>query len=107
MLLQNRVAFVTAAGAGIGRAGAIALAAEGARLIVTDLDPDRAQETASLIQVTGGEAEALGLDVTHDAALSEAITLAARRYGRLDILHSHAGNQIPKQKAKLKLLFGL
>lgn len=95
MILQDRVAFVTAAGAGIGRAGALAMAAEGATLIVTDLDPERAQDTADEIIAAGGRAEAAGLDVTDDVALTDAIRQAAGRHGRLDILHSHAGIQIP------------
>jgi NAD(P)-dependent dehydrogenase (short-subunit alcohol dehydrogenase family) len=95
MLLQNRVAFVTAAGAGIGRAGALAMAAEGAVLVVTDLDPLTAQKTAQMITANGGQAEFAGLDVTDDAALTQAIHAAAQRHGRLDILHSHAGIQIP------------
>ena len=95
MLLENRVAFVTAAGAGIGRAGALAMAAEGAILIVTDLNPVTAQQTAAMITTNGGRAEAAGLDVTDDAALTRAIDAAAQRHGGLDILHSHAGIQIP------------
>lgn len=95
MLLQNRVAFVTAAGAGIGRAGALAMAAEGATLIVTDLNPVTARQTAAMIAANGGKAEAAELDVTEDAALTQAINEAAQRHGRLDILHSHAGIQIP------------
>lgn len=95
MILQDRVAFLTAGGSGIGRAGAIAMAAEGATVVVTDLDPARAEETAAEINGAGGRAEAAGLDVTDDAALSDAILQAARRHGRLDILHSHAGIQIP------------
>ena len=95
MMLKDRVAFVTGAGAGIGRAGALAMAREGARVVVTDLIAERAAAVAGDIRAAGGEAEGLGLDVTDDAALSAAITGAAARFGRLDVLHSHAGVQVP------------
>ncbi len=94
MELQDRVAFITAAGSGIGRAGALALAREGAIVVVTDRDASRAEETAAAITQAGGRGEAMGLDVSDDAALSGAIAAAAARYGRLDILHSHAGVQV-------------
>lgn len=95
MLLQDRVAFLTGAGAGIGRAGALALARNGARVVVSDLDPARAAAVAAEIAAQGGRAEAMGLDVTADAALEGAIRATHDRFGRLDILHSHAGIQIP------------
>jgi len=94
-LLQDRVAFLTGAGSGIGRAGALALARNGATVVVSDLDPTRAQAVAAEIGASGGRAEGLGLDVTDDAALNGAIAGAHGRHGRLDILHSHAGVQIP------------
>jgi NAD(P)-dependent dehydrogenase (short-subunit alcohol dehydrogenase family) len=95
MLLEERVAFVTAAGSGIGRAGAVAMAAEGAVVIVTDRDADRAASVAREIVQAGGRAEARALDVGDDAAVAAEIAGAAARHGRLDILHSHAGIQIP------------
>lgn len=94
-LLQDRVAFLTGAGAGIGRAGALALARNGAQVVVSDLDPARAHAVAAEITASGGRAEGLGLDVTDDAALSAAIADAHASFGRLDILHSHAGIQRP------------
>lgn len=94
-LLQDRVAFVTGAGSGIGRAGALAMAAEGAIVVVTDRDGDSARAVAEEITGTGARAEARRLDVSDDNALTAAIAEAAARHGRLDILHSHAGIQIP------------
>jgi NAD(P)-dependent dehydrogenase (short-subunit alcohol dehydrogenase family) len=94
MLLQGRVAFLTGAGSGIGRAGAIAMAREGAAVTVTDLDGARAKAVADEIGVNGGKAEAIALDAADEAAVNAAIDMVAAR-GRLDILHSHAGIQIP------------
>jgi NAD(P)-dependent dehydrogenase (short-subunit alcohol dehydrogenase family) len=94
MQLDGRVAFLTGAGSGIGRAGALALAREGAIVTVTDLDGARAQSVADEIRATGGRAEAMALDAADDAAVTAAITAVAAR-GRLDILHSHAGIQVP------------
>jgi NAD(P)-dependent dehydrogenase (short-subunit alcohol dehydrogenase family) len=94
MQLDGRVAFLTGAGSGIGRAGALALARAGAIVTVTDLDGARAQSVADEIRATGGRAEAMALDAADDAAVTAAITAVAAR-GRLDILHSHAGIQVP------------
>ena len=94
MLLENRVAFVTGAGSGIGAAGAEALAREGALVIVTDKDGAAAAAVAARITNEGHKAKALEVDVTDDAELVSAIGDVARDEGRLDILHSHAGVQI-------------
>lgn len=95
MELKDRVALVTAGGAGIGRAGAMAMAREGAIVIVTDIIAASAEAVAAEIVAAGGRAEGIKLDVTDDAALEAAILDASHRYGRLDVLHSHAGVQVP------------
>ena len=95
MILLDRVAFVTGAGRGMGGGGAVAMAREGAVIIVTDRDGDKAQAVADEIVRAGGRAEAGVLDVDDDAALTTAIVATADRHGRIDILHSHAGIQIP------------
>lgn len=94
MLLQGRVAFLTGAGSGIGRAGALALAREGAAVTVTDLDGAKAKAVAEEILSSGGQAEAMTLDAADDKSVLAAIDRVAAR-GRLDILHSHAGIQVP------------
>lgn len=95
MSLRDRVALVTGAGAGIGRAGALALAREGAVVVVTDLDGARAAAVAGEIAAAHGRAEARALDASDDGAVRALVQGVAERHGRLDVLHSHAGIQIP------------
>lgn len=64
-------------------------------VIVTDRIATSAAAAAQEIVRAGGQAEAHVLDMENDAALTAAIVAAANRYGRIDILHSHAGIQIP------------
>lgn len=94
-MLKDRIALVTAAGSGIGRAGACALAREGATVIVTDLQHELAEQTLAQIQAAGGRGTAFALDVTDDAACRAAVDRVLADHGRLDILLSHAGIQIP------------
>ncbi|MBH1935375.1 SDR family oxidoreductase [Streptomyces sp. AV19] len=81
---------VTGAGRGIGAATARRLAGEGARVLVTDLDGDRAERTAAGIRAGGGTAEALVCDVADRAAVDRAVAHAVRAFGRLDVLVNNA-----------------
>ncbi|MFC3074257.1 SDR family NAD(P)-dependent oxidoreductase [Shinella pollutisoli] len=94
MRLRDRIAFVTGGGSGIGRAGAIAMAVEGAQVTVSDRDGAAAERVAAEIAAAGGRAEALALDMTDTPAVEAALAGTISRHGRLDVLHSHAGIQI-------------
>ena len=93
-LLEGKVALVTGAGSGIGRAGAMAMARHGARVVVTDLDGGKAAQVADVLQAEGIDTVAAGLDVTDDAAVADRIDQIVQDFGRIDVLHSHAGYQI-------------
>src|SRR5438552_4849661 len=86
--LAGRVAFVTGAGNGIGRATAILFAREGARVAIAETDPRAGEETAHL---AGNEAIAIRADVTDPDSLQSAIRVAVDKFGRLDVLHNNAG----------------
>ncbi|MGW9133777.1 SDR family NAD(P)-dependent oxidoreductase [Streptomyces sp. NPDC055681] len=81
---------ITGAGQGIGAATARRLAGEGARVLVTDLDGDRAEHTAAAIRKTGATAEALPCDVGDRAAVEAAVTRAVEAFGTLDVLVNNA-----------------
>jgi NAD(P)-dependent dehydrogenase (short-subunit alcohol dehydrogenase family) len=89
--LDGRVAFVTGAAAGIGRAAAIALAREGAGLFITDIDMPGVRETAAIITAAGGTVQARGQDVVEEARWAELMTRTMALFGRLDILVNNAG----------------
>lgn len=94
MLLEDKIAFVTGAGSGIGAAGARAMARAGAHVVVTDRDGGAASWVAEAIGAEGLRAEAMTLDVADDTALRRALEDIVTRHARLDVLHSHAGIQI-------------
>lgn len=94
MILKNKVAIVTGAASGIGRAGAMIMAREGATVVVFDRDGRGGEETVELIRKAGGTAMSVALDVTDDDALAESIRAVHASLGRIDILHNHAGAQV-------------
>jgi NAD(P)-dependent dehydrogenase (short-subunit alcohol dehydrogenase family) len=87
----GRSVLVTGAGSGIGRAAALAFAQEGGRLVVVDRNEADAQATASLIDKAGGEALAVGADVSDGAGCRAMVDRAVTLYGRLDVAFNNAG----------------
>jgi 3-oxoacyl-[acyl-carrier protein] reductase len=91
MRLMNDVAIVTGAGRGIGSAIAAAFAAEGARVVVADLDLASAQRASDEINRVGGDTLAVRVDVAEPAQVQQLIDAALARFGRLDVLVNNAG----------------
>lgn len=89
--LTGKVALVTGAGSGIGRANAVVMAARGAALIINDRDGASAMETVAMIEKAGGRALACIADVSVCAEVVQAIELAQRSLGAVDILVNNAG----------------
>ena len=86
--LAGKIAFITGAGNGIGRATAILFAREGAKVAIAEIDARAGQETAHL---AGNEAIAIRADVTDPDSLQAAIRAIVDKFGRLDVLHNNAG----------------
>jgi len=92
MNIKNQSILITAAGSGIGRATAIALARKGARLTLFGRRQEPLEETARLVQEAGSEARVVTGDVTNVSAGGRAIRTATEQYGGLDVLINNAGN---------------
>jgi NAD(P)-dependent dehydrogenase (short-subunit alcohol dehydrogenase family) len=89
--LDGKVALVTGASAGIGKATALALAAEGAAVLVTDVDAARGPQVVHDIEAKGGRAAFVPVDVTDDAQVAAAVSEGVRRFGGLDVAFNNAG----------------
>jgi NAD(P)-dependent dehydrogenase (short-subunit alcohol dehydrogenase family) len=93
--LAGRVAIVTGAGSGIGRATALRFAAAGARIAVNDIDGSSAERTAHDVEVRGGRALAHHGDVSDSAYVDTLVADTVARLGRLDVMHNNAGYGLP------------
>ena len=91
MRLANKIAIVTGSGSGFGKGIAQRFAAEGARVVVNDLDAATAQRTVEDITAAGGDARPLAGDVTRDADVKRLVDFALSAYGGLDIVVNNAG----------------
>lgn len=101
--LINKTALVTGAGSGLGQGIAVSFAQSGAIVGVADINMGAANKTAEIINEQGGQAIAIGMDVTDEAAVNTGIDALAAKTGQLDILISNAGVQIINPVEKLTL----
>ena len=93
--LEGKIALITGAGTGIGRATARAMAAEGAKVVVAEINAAAGEQTAHIVTQAGGACIAVTTDVTREDSVKAAIDTAVRRYGGLHILHNNAGGSTP------------
>jgi 3-oxoacyl-[acyl-carrier protein] reductase len=101
--LAGKVAIITGAGAGIGRACARHFASAGARVVVSDISEAAARETVQAIAAAGGTALAQATDATQALQVQQLIDSALREFGRIDILFNNAGGAFPQPTHEMSL----
>jgi NAD(P)-dependent dehydrogenase (short-subunit alcohol dehydrogenase family) len=89
--LKGKVALVTGASSGLGRASALTFAREGAKIVVADIDAKGGKETVQMIEKAGGEALFVKTDVTKEDEVEAMVNKAVQTYGRLDCVHNDVG----------------
>lgn len=95
MRLKDKIAIVTGAGSGLGRAGALALAREGATVVVSDIKADAAADTVEAIRAAQGAARAITADVCEPADCERLVAETVAAYGVLHVLYNNAGIALP------------
>src|SRR5699024_2145940 len=98
MLMKDKAGLVTAAGSGIGRASAIALAEAGAKVMVSDVSEESGEETVRLITENGGEAKFFKCDVSNEEQVKALIDETVEAFGKLDFAHNNAGINAGQKK---------
>ncbi len=94
MKLENKVAIVVGGGSGIGRASAVLLAQEGAKVMIADLSIERANAVVEKIKDKGNEAAAIKIDMRKEEEAREMVEVTLRKYGKIDILVNVAGGSV-------------
>ena len=91
MRFENKVAIITGAGAGMGKAAAVAFAKEGASVVINDIDSGTLEETAREIRESGGTVTAVQGDAAESDCVNSIVDTAVKQYGKVDILFNYVG----------------
>ena len=101
-LVQGKVAIITGAGSGVGRAASLLFARHGARIFAADIDLFSAQATVAQLQREGGTAIAVKCDVADEAAVFDIVRQTVTEFGRLDIMFNNAGITLEATPARAR-----
>jgi NAD(P)-dependent dehydrogenase (short-subunit alcohol dehydrogenase family) len=96
MKLKDKIAIVTGAASGLGLAGALRFASEGAKVIVSDINDDQGNKTVTQIESMGGIASFFHCDIGNSEEIKKLIQYTVQTYGRLNILYNNAGTPGPR-----------
>ena len=89
--LDGKVALITGAGSGIAKAASRLFAAEGARIVIAEIDQEKGLATERMVKDAGGEALFVETDVTNEESAQRAVAATVERFGKLDVLYNCAG----------------
>jgi NAD(P)-dependent dehydrogenase (short-subunit alcohol dehydrogenase family) len=90
-LVEGKVALITGAGSGVGRAAVLLFGEHGAKVVAADVNAANADETVALAKAAGYDAVAVGCDVADPASVDAAVAKAVEAFGRLDVIYNNAG----------------
>jgi NAD(P)-dependent dehydrogenase (short-subunit alcohol dehydrogenase family) len=90
-LIKGKVAVITGAGSGVGRAAVQLFTRHGGKVVAADINLESVQETVSLVKAEGGDAKAVSCNVADEKSVAAAVATAVEAYGRLDIMYNNAG----------------